>query len=73
MRAGQEVRFNDNYEISVAIKRDELRVQSRKIGESFLDISYNHKLKGQAIWKKFMEELSSSPRCAFKLHHLQEC
>jgi len=30
-------------EISEAIKRDELRVHSRKIGESFLDISFNHK------------------------------
>jgi len=67
IRANQVVGFNNDFtrelfleEIAEAIKRDELRVQSRKIGESFLDTSFNHKLKGQSQWKKFMEELSSN-------------
>jgi len=67
IRADQVVGFSNDFtrelfleEIAEAIKRDELRVQSRKIGESFLDTNFNHKLKGQSQWKKFMEELSSN-------------
>ena len=37
-----------------------MRVQLKKIGESYLDSSFTHKLKGQSQWKKFMEELSSN-------------
>jgi len=66
VRANQTVGFNNDFtresfleEISDAIKRDELRVQLKKIGESYLDSSFTHKLRGQSQFKKFMEELSS--------------
>ncbi len=32
----------------------------KKIGESYLDSSFTHKLRGQPQFKKFMEELSSN-------------
>jgi len=66
VRANQTVGFNNDFtresfldEISEAITRDELRVQLKKIGESYLDSSFTHKLRGQSQFKKFMEELSS--------------
>ena len=67
LRSQNEVAFNDEFEresflqeLSEAISRDDLRSQMQKIGESFIDSSFTHKLKGQAEWKKFMEELSSN-------------
>ena len=67
LRSQNEVAFNDEFEresflkeLSEAIRRDELRTQMQKIGESFIDSPFTHKLRGQAEWKKFMEELSSN-------------
>ena len=62
LRSQNEVGFNDDFEresflqeLSEAISRDELRTQMQKIGESFIDSPFTHKLRGQAEWKKFME------------------
>ena len=67
IRANRVVGFNNYFtrelylkEISEVIKRDELRVQLKKIGESYLDSSFTQKLRGQSQFKKFMEELSSN-------------
>ncbi len=43
-----------------AWEREELRKEQRKVGQSYLDHSFNSKLKSQAQYEKFAEELNST-------------
>ena len=47
-------------EINESFKRDQVRKEQRKVGESFHDASFNNKLKSQTQWEKFSEELEST-------------
>ncbi len=43
-----------------ALNRQEMRVDQKKIGSSFLDASFNNKLKSQSQWEKFSQELEAT-------------
>ena len=46
--------------ISNAFERNNRRKEQKKIGESFHDATFNHKLRGQAQWEKFVEEFDAT-------------
>ena len=47
-------------ELNESIRRENLRKEQKKVGESFHDASFNNKLKSQSQWEKFSEELEST-------------
>ena len=49
-----------NVMLSEATERNVLRKEQKKVGESYLDHTFNNKLKGQSQWNKFIEELEST-------------
>ena len=67
VRAGLELSFPDGttrdefvLAISASMAREKRRKEQKKIGESFLDTTFNTKLKTQSQWEKFMQELEST-------------
>jgi len=66
-RANLPVEFEDGTDragfvetISDAFERHNRRKEQKKIGESFHDATFNHKLRGQAQWEKFVEEFDAT-------------
>ena len=66
-RAGLNLTFDDGTtrqefldEINASMLREQRRKEQKKIGESFHDADFNTKLKTQAQWEKFVEELEST-------------
>ena len=47
-------------ELNKALERQTRRKEQKKVGESYLDHSFNNKLKSQAQWEKFKEELDAT-------------
>ena len=47
-------------ELSEALERDRRRHEQKKEGESYLDSTFNTKLKSAAQWEKWLEELDST-------------
>ena len=43
-----------------ALQREKTRKEQKKVGESFHDTEFTHRLKSQAQWEKFNEELLST-------------
>jgi len=43
-----------------ALQREKTHKEQKKVGESFHDTEFTHKLKSQAQWEKFNEELLST-------------
>lgn len=67
IRVQQAVEFEDGTNgehlkkaLDEAIERKEMRKEQKKVGESFHDHSFNNKLKSQAQYEKFNEELEST-------------
>merc|ERR1712070_690928 len=67
IRAQANVEFDNgttaaelNQLLADALNREKMRKEQRKVGESHHDHSFNNKLKTQAQWEKFSEELDST-------------
>ena len=67
VRVGLEPEFEDDTtrvmfieELKDALSRDRRRKEQKKVGESFHDHSFTTKLKTQAQWEKFSEELEAT-------------
>ena len=67
IRVGQEPVFEDNttrptfiQALKDALSREMRRKEQKKVGESFHDHSFTTKLKSQAQWEKFNEELETT-------------
>ena len=67
IRAQVDVDFEDgatrsqfHAALKAALDREQMRKDQRKAGESFLDNSFDKKLKSQAQWDKFVDELDST-------------
>ena len=66
-RVNQPIQFQDGTTqgelrgyLTRALTRDRRRKDQKKEGESYLDSSFNNKLKSSAQWEKWMEELESN-------------
>jgi len=66
-RVGQPVEFPDEMTraelvdaLAESLHRQDRRREQKKVGEAFLDASFNNKLKGQLQWEKFTQELEST-------------
>ena len=67
VRVGADVSFPNGTtragvidELNESIRRENLRKEQKKVGESFHDASFDNKLKSQLQWEKFSEELESA-------------